>query len=65
MPDPKLTHRQTREHATRITMVRTGLENQRAELVTDIEEAEAVLAAMKLNLKEIDSMLRRGPRDVD
>ena len=65
MPDPKLTHRQSREHATRINQARTSLEIQRSEIVTDIEETEAVLAAMKRNLKEIDAMLQRGPRDVD
>lgn len=63
-PEPKLTHRPLRERATRIDQARAVLEATRCELVTEIEEQEAVLAAMKRQLGELDSMLHRGPREM-
>lgn len=58
---PRVVNRQLRDYETQIESHRYALHALRGRLVEDIEENEAVLAAMKRQLRDIDRTLHTVP----
>ncbi len=60
---PRAVHRTLRDYAHEIEAHRLGLLSIRERLVEDIEEGEAVVAAMKRQLRDIDRTMHTVAED--
>lgn len=58
---PKATNRQLRAHALKLDNAKRDLMVLRNEIVEDLEEHEAIVNALKLQLRDIDRTLHSVP----